>query len=133
MSIITYPCYYVCWILWKINLIWPWVLIKICWLRQDTSVFLLHNRVVWFFSQIALLEWTDDLEAFILKGYGNSLNYRSAVPLLLDIIQSMEQAILAKEGQLSIPSRNFGCSLSLYFFLFCSISEIVVCRHCHHT
>ncbi|XLU73795.1 hypothetical protein S245_032848 [Arachis hypogaea] len=28
------------------------------------------------FRQIMLLEWTDDLEAYILKGYGNSLNYR---------------------------------------------------------
>ncbi|XP_073126714.1 uncharacterized protein [Henckelia pumila] len=48
-------------------------------------------------SEVGLLEWTDDLEAFILKGYGNSLNYRMGVPLLEDVIQSMEQAIKAHE------------------------------------
>lgn len=51
-----------------------------------------------------MLEWTDDLEVFILKGYGKSLNYRMGVPLLEDVLKSMEQAIEAKEGELSIPS-----------------------------
>lgn len=46
-----------------------------------------------------MLEWTDDLELFILKGYGSSLNYRMGVPLLHDVIQSMDQAIEAKEGE----------------------------------
>lgn len=45
-----------------------------------------------------MLEWADDLEAFILKGYGKSLNYRMGVPLLEDVLQSMEQAITAEEG-----------------------------------
>lgn len=45
-----------------------------------------------------MLEWTDDLEVFILKGYGKSLNYRMGVPLLEDVVQAMEQAIQAKEG-----------------------------------
>lgn len=49
-------------------------------------------------AQVALLEWTDDMEVFILKGYGNSLNYKMGVPLLQDIVQSMEKAITAKEG-----------------------------------
>ena len=35
---------------------------------------------------------------FILKGYGNALNYRMGVPLLQDVVQSMEQAIAAIEG-----------------------------------
>ncbi|KAM7498372.1 hypothetical protein LguiA_022786 [Lonicera macranthoides] len=48
-------------------------------------------------SEVALLEWTDDLELFVLKGYGSSLNYRMGVPLLHDVIQSMDQAIEAKE------------------------------------
>lgn len=48
--------------------------------------------------KVALLEWADDLEVFILKGYGTSLNYRMGVPLLKDVIQSMEEAIKAKEG-----------------------------------
>ncbi|XP_043689095.1 multiple inositol polyphosphate phosphatase 1-like isoform X3 [Telopea speciosissima] len=50
--------------------------------------------------QIALLEWTDDLEVFILKGYGKSINYLMGVPLLQDIVQSMEQAIKSKEEYL---------------------------------
>ncbi|XP_059666784.1 uncharacterized protein LOC132312432 [Cornus florida] len=48
-------------------------------------------------SEVALLEWMDDLELFILKGYGNSLNYRMGVPLLEDVVQSMEEAIKYKE------------------------------------
>jgi len=44
-----------------------------------------------------LLEWTDDLELFILKGYGNSLNYQMGVPLLQDVLQVMEQSIKAQE------------------------------------
>ncbi|XP_075485751.1 uncharacterized protein LOC142525361 [Primulina tabacum] len=52
-------------------------------------------------SEVGLLEWTDDLEAFILKGYGNSLNYRMGVPLLEDVIQSMEQAIKAHEDAIA--------------------------------
>ncbi|EYU20056.1 hypothetical protein ABFS82_06G063200 [Erythranthe guttata] len=51
-------------------------------------------------SEVGLLEWTDDLDVFMLKGYGNSLNYHMGVPLLDDVIQSMEQAIMAKEDGL---------------------------------
>ncbi|KAF9599262.1 hypothetical protein IFM89_036560 [Coptis chinensis] len=47
---------------------------------------------------ISLLEWTDDLEVFILKGYGKSINYHMGLPLLQDVVQSMGQAIKAKEG-----------------------------------
>ncbi|KAK9106877.1 hypothetical protein Syun_022888 [Stephania yunnanensis] len=46
---------------------------------------------------ILQLEWTDDLEGFILKGYGESVNYRMGLPLLEDVVQSMENAIKAKE------------------------------------
>ncbi|XLS57467.1 hypothetical protein HN51_007222 [Arachis hypogaea] len=49
-----------------------------------------------------LLEWTDDLETYILKGYGNSLNYRMGLPLLEDVVQSMEQAIQAEKVLLKI-------------------------------
>jgi len=51
-----------------------------------------------------LLEWTDDLEMFILKGYGNSINYRMGVPLLEDVVQSMEEAIKAKEGNYKLSN-----------------------------
>lgn len=48
--------------------------------------------------QVSLLEWTDDLEVFLLKGYGSSINYHMGIPLLKDTLQSIEQAIVAKEG-----------------------------------
>ncbi|RRT76627.1 hypothetical protein B296_00021997 [Ensete ventricosum] len=48
--------------------------------------------------KVSLLEWTDDIEAFVLKGYGESVNYRMGVPLLQDVVLSMEQAISAEEG-----------------------------------
>ncbi|KAI3470918.1 hypothetical protein Pfo_027581 [Paulownia fortunei] len=51
-------------------------------------------------AEVGLLEWTDDLEEFILKCYGNSLNYRMGVQLLEDVVQSMEQAIKANEDGL---------------------------------
>ncbi|KAJ6902349.1 LOW QUALITY PROTEIN: multiple inositol polyphosphate phosphatase 1-like isoform X1 [Populus alba x Populus x berolinensis] len=57
--------------------------------RQDVAM-------LWFLcKQVALLEWTDDLEMFILKGY---------VPLLEDVVQSMEQAIKAKEGNYKLSN-----------------------------
>ncbi|KAL1172768.1 hypothetical protein V6Z11_A05G370900, partial [Gossypium hirsutum] len=55
------------------------------------------TKTGYIFSLVALLEWTDDLEVFMLKGYGKSLNYQMGVPLLKDVIQSMDQAIKAKE------------------------------------
>ncbi|KGN61574.2 hypothetical protein Csa_006350 [Cucumis sativus] len=69
---------------------------------QTFEFFLIHLYRIRFAiyvlcPQVALLEWTDDMEVFILKGYGNSLNYRMGVPLLQDIVQSMEKAITAKE------------------------------------
>lgn len=56
--------------------------------------------------QVEMLEWTDDLEHFILKGYGNSLNYRMGMPLLEDVVRSMEQAIQAKEGKQQIVASH---------------------------
>lgn len=53
-----------------------------------------------------MLEWTDDLEMFILKGYGNSLNYRMGVPLLEDVVRSMERAIQAKEGKIFVRNND---------------------------
>lgn len=53
-----------------------------------------------------MLEWADDLEVFILKGYGNSLNYRMGVPLLEDVLHSMEEAIKAREGNVQLQIMN---------------------------
>ncbi|CAA2998354.1 multiple inositol polyphosphate phosphatase 1-like [Olea europaea subsp. europaea] len=68
--------------------------------KQEASLLNTTDRACALFSpsQVDLLEWADDLELFILKGYGNSLNYRMGVPLLEDVIQSMEKAINAREG-----------------------------------
>lgn len=64
---------------------------------------------------MALLEWTDDLEVFILKGYGKALNYRMGVPLLKDVVQSMEEAIQANEGDTDVSSLIlFDLSVSFY-------------------
>ncbi|KAF3433356.1 hypothetical protein FNV43_RR24458 [Rhamnella rubrinervis] len=67
--------------------------------KQEASLLDITDQACSLFSpsEVALLEWTDDLEVFILKGYGKSLNYRMGVPLLEDVVQSMEHAIQAKE------------------------------------
>ncbi|GFZ15061.1 histidine acid phosphatase family protein [Actinidia rufa] len=69
--------------------------------KQEASLLNITNQACALFtpSEVVLLEWTDDLELFILKGYGNALNYRMGVPLLQDVVQSMEQAIKAKEEE----------------------------------
>ncbi|KAI3497730.1 hypothetical protein L1887_33234 [Cichorium endivia] len=69
--------------------------------KQEASLFNITDQACGLFTEdeVNLLEWTDDMETFILRGYGNSLNYRMGVPLLEDVISSMEQAIIAnKEG-----------------------------------
>ncbi|CAB4313686.1 unnamed protein product [Prunus armeniaca] len=67
--------------------------------KQEASLLNIVDQACALFSpsEVSLLEWTDDLEAFILKGYGKSINYRMGVPLLEDAMQSMEQAIKAEE------------------------------------
>ncbi|KAK4579586.1 hypothetical protein RGQ29_029310 [Quercus rubra] len=67
--------------------------------KQEASLLDITDQACSLFtpSEISLLEWTDDLELFILKGYGNSLNYQMGVPLLQDVLQAMEQAIKAQE------------------------------------
>ncbi|XP_020522523.1 multiple inositol polyphosphate phosphatase 1 isoform X2 [Amborella trichopoda] len=67
--------------------------------KQEASLLDKTDQACALFSptEVALLEWTDDLEIFILKGYGKSLNYRMGVPLLRDVFYSMEQAIVARE------------------------------------
>uniref|UniRef100_A0A5B7AGM1 Multiple inositol polyphosphate phosphatase 1 n=1 Tax=Davidia involucrata TaxID=16924 RepID=A0A5B7AGM1_DAVIN len=58
--------------------------------KQEASLLDITDQACALFSpsEVALLEWTDDLELFVLKGYGNSLNYRMGVPLLKDVVQS---------------------------------------------
>ncbi|XP_023748595.1 uncharacterized protein LOC111896846 isoform X1 [Lactuca sativa] len=67
--------------------------------KQEASLFNIIDQACGLFTndEVNLLEWTDDTETFILRGYGNSLNYRMGVPLLEDVISSMEQAIIANK------------------------------------
>ncbi|KAJ9160375.1 hypothetical protein P3X46_025782 [Hevea brasiliensis] len=71
--------------------------------KQEASLLDITDQACGLFnpSEVALLEWTDDLEVFILKGYGKSINYRMGVPLLEDVVHSMEEAIKAQEEQLA--------------------------------
>lgn len=75
--------------------------------KQEASVLDITYQACGLFNstELALLEWTDDLELFILKGYGKSLNYRMGLPLLQDVVESMELAIKAKEE--SLPSGSY--------------------------
>ncbi|XP_020587419.1 multiple inositol polyphosphate phosphatase 1 [Phalaenopsis equestris] len=67
--------------------------------KQEASLLDITDKACSLFSayEVELLEWTDDLELFILKGYGKSINYLMGLPLLQDVVHSMEEAILAKE------------------------------------
>ncbi|KAK9118449.1 hypothetical protein Scep_016542 [Stephania cephalantha] len=67
--------------------------------KQEASLLDKTDQACGLFTpaEILQLEWTDDLEGFILKGYGESVNYRMGLPLLEDVVQSMENAIKAKE------------------------------------
>ncbi|KAI3437337.1 Thioredoxin domain-containing protein [Psidium guajava] len=78
-----------------------WFLWFLC--KQEASLLDITNQACALFNphEIALLEWTDDLEVFILKGYGKALNYRMGVLLLKDV-QSTEEAIQANEGDTDV-------------------------------
>ncbi|MQL83481.1 hypothetical protein Taro_015973 [Colocasia esculenta] len=67
--------------------------------KQEASLLDTSTQACALFNsyEVSLLEWTDDLEGFILKGYGQAVNYRMGIPLLQDVFQSMEEAIVAKE------------------------------------
>ncbi|KAJ3704522.1 hypothetical protein LUZ61_008227 [Rhynchospora tenuis] len=67
--------------------------------KQEASLLDITNQACGLFNEteIHLLEWTDDLEVFLLKGYGKSINYWMGVPLLQDMFQTMQEAIQANE------------------------------------
>ncbi|CAD6207307.1 unnamed protein product [Miscanthus lutarioriparius] len=67
--------------------------------KQEASLLNITNQACGLFNEaeVRFLEWTDDLEGFVLKGYGESINYRMGLPLLKDVVQSMEEAIIARE------------------------------------
>ncbi|PNT73894.1 hypothetical protein BRADI_1g03920v3 [Brachypodium distachyon] len=67
--------------------------------KQEASLLNITNQACQLFNEaeVYFMEWTDDLEGFVLKGYGESINYKMGLPLLKDVVQSMEEAIIAKE------------------------------------
>uniref|UniRef100_A0A0A0KM06 Multiple inositol polyphosphate phosphatase 1 n=1 Tax=Cucumis sativus TaxID=3659 RepID=A0A0A0KM06_CUCSA len=73
--------------------------------KQEASLLNKTDQACGLFnpSEVALLEWTDDIEVFMLKGYGNSLNYRMGVNLLKDVFESMKNAIKARQ----VPGRLY--------------------------
>ncbi|KAL2932372.1 Multiple inositol polyphosphate phosphatase 1 [Bienertia sinuspersici] len=75
--------------------------------KQEASLLDITDQACGLFNptELALLEWTDDLEGFILKGYGKSVNYRMGLPLLKDVVESMELGIKAYEE--ALPSGSY--------------------------
>ncbi|XP_042461276.1 multiple inositol polyphosphate phosphatase 1-like [Zingiber officinale] len=71
--------------------------------KQEASLLDITNQACSLFnpSEVSLLEWTDDLEVFMLKGYGESVNYRMGLPLLEDVVQSMEKTINSEKEMAS--------------------------------
>jgi hypothetical protein len=76
--------------------------IDILWSSQEASLLEIVDRACGLFTpeEIELLEWADDLQMHHLKGYGETLNYRMGVPLLEDVVQSMDRAIATLKGLL---------------------------------
>lgn len=68
--------------------------------KQEATVLDIVDQACGLFTneEVEVLEWTDDLEFHHLKGYGESINYRMGVPLLKNVWESMETAILASKG-----------------------------------
>ncbi|KAL4556936.1 hypothetical protein LXL04_035103 [Taraxacum kok-saghyz] len=87
----------------RYNLNFTWNDISSLWFlcKQEASLFDIKDQACGLFTndEVKMLEWTDDVDTFIQRGYGSSLNYKMGVPLLEDVISSMEQSIIAnKEG-----------------------------------
>ncbi|CAM6026504.1 unnamed protein product [Sphagnum balticum] len=63
--------------------------------KNEASLLDIVDRACGLFTpeEIELLEWADDLQMHHLKGYGETLNYRMGVPLLEDVVQSMDRAM----------------------------------------
>ncbi|CAI8597374.1 unnamed protein product [Vicia faba] len=94
--------------------------------KEEASLLDITDQACSLFSpsEVTLLEWTDDLEMFILKGYGKSINYRMGMPLLEDVVQSMEQAIMAKEVPFSI-SPAFDQKINQWSFI-CAVRKCTI-------
>ncbi|XP_051205604.1 uncharacterized protein [Lolium perenne] len=67
--------------------------------KQEASLLNITNHAHQLSNEVKvyLLEGTDDLEGFVVKGYGESISYKMRLPLLKDGVQLMKDAIIAKE------------------------------------
>ncbi|KAG0598504.1 hypothetical protein M758_12G079700 [Ceratodon purpureus] len=68
--------------------------------KNEASLLDVVDQACDFFTpeEVELLEWADDLEMHYLKGYGESLNYRMGVPLLGDVVDTMDRAMAADQS-----------------------------------
>uniref|UniRef100_A0A0D6R654 Multiple inositol polyphosphate phosphatase 1 n=1 Tax=Araucaria cunninghamii TaxID=56994 RepID=A0A0D6R654_ARACU len=103
--------------------------------KQEATLLDRTDQACGLFSpnEVELLEWADDFELHHLKGYGESLNYRMGVPLLQNVVQSMEQAILTDtdplQGSLEKARLRFAHAETIIPFtcllgLFLEISDL---------
>ncbi|BBM96911.1 multiple inositol-polyphosphate phosphatase / 2,3-bisphosphoglycerate 3-phosphatase [Marchantia polymorpha subsp. ruderalis] len=68
--------------------------------KEEASLLNITDRACGLFNaaEVELLEWADDVQAHHLKGYGEAINYQMGVPLLEDVVSSMDQSIAADKG-----------------------------------
>ncbi|MCO5588386.1 hypothetical protein L7F22_042341 [Adiantum nelumboides] len=65
--------------------------------KQEAAALDIVDRSCSLFTKddVEMLEWADDVEVHKLKGYGESINYRMGIPLLTNVLDSMERVIAA--------------------------------------
>ncbi|CAL5365916.1 unnamed protein product [Camellia sinensis] len=100
--------------------------------KQEASLLNITDQACALFtpSEVVLLEWTDDLELFILKGYGNALNYQMGVPLLEDVVQSMYEEHAPgcyEKARLRFAHAETLLPFSCLIGLFLEESDLAVC------
>lgn len=68
--------------------------------RNEASLLDVVDQACALFTaeEVELLEWADDLGMHHLKGYGEKINYRMGVPLLDDIVKSIDRAMAADQS-----------------------------------
>lgn len=68
--------------------------------KQEAAVLDIVDQACALFTreEVELLEWADDILLHHLKGYGESINYRMGVRLLMNVFECMERAISGSEG-----------------------------------
>eukprot|EP00850_Spirogloea_muscicola_P015719 SM000123S25831 [mRNA] locus=s123:106895:113303:+ [translate_table: standard] len=69
--------------------------------KQEAALLDRQDRACALFtaSEAAVLEWADDVELHLLKGYGAVVNYRMGVALLRDMVKAMDDAVAADQSE----------------------------------